>query len=302
MSEIKIAVIGDVHDLWEKEDNFALGCLGIDLALFVGDFGDESVGIVRLVAELDLPKAVILGNHDAWYSATKRGRQNAPYHHAFEDRVQQQLDLLGKCHVGYSKLDFPQLQLTVVGSRPFSWGGSAWKNGDFLKNRYNINNFQESSTSIVDRAREATTETIVFLGHNGPFGLGERPYDICGKDWQLEGQDYGDPDLQSAIELSRQLGKKIPLVAFGHMHHNLRHNNNRLRTRVVEDKAGTVYLNAACVPRIIKAEGKKRRNFSIVSLAEGKVDNIDLVWVECGSDGCQIIDRENLYARKSAGY
>jgi len=31
-----------------------------------GDFGNENVDLVRDVSKLDLPKAVILGNHDCW--------------------------------------------------------------------------------------------------------------------------------------------------------------------------------------------------------------------------------------------
>ncbi|MDJ0703055.1 MAG: metallophosphoesterase, partial [Leptolyngbyaceae cyanobacterium MO_188.B28] len=62
---IKIAVVGDVHDQWEPEDALALKHLKVDLVLFVGDFGNEAVDIVREIAALDIPKAVILGNHDA---------------------------------------------------------------------------------------------------------------------------------------------------------------------------------------------------------------------------------------------
>jgi hypothetical protein len=58
---IKIAVVGDIHDLWEAEDAIALNQLGVDLVLFVGDFGNEAVDIVRLVADIDLPKAAIMG-------------------------------------------------------------------------------------------------------------------------------------------------------------------------------------------------------------------------------------------------
>eukprot|EP00955_Chlamydomonas_euryale_P107171 365747-Chlamydomonas_euryale.AAC.48 len=36
------------------------------MVLFVGDFGNEVVGLVAKIAALELPKAVILGNHDAW--------------------------------------------------------------------------------------------------------------------------------------------------------------------------------------------------------------------------------------------
>jgi hypothetical protein len=112
---IKIAVVGDIHDLWEAEDAIALKHLGVDLMLFVGDFGNESVDIVRMIASIDLPKAAIMGNHDAWYSASEWGRKRCPYDRTKEDRVQQQLDLLGNTHVGYGKLDFPTLIFLLSG-------------------------------------------------------------------------------------------------------------------------------------------------------------------------------------------
>ncbi|MFM8007087.1 MAG: TIGR04168 family protein, partial [Dolichospermum sp.] len=36
---VKIAVVGDIHDQWDVEDGMALKHLGVDLVLFVGDFG-----------------------------------------------------------------------------------------------------------------------------------------------------------------------------------------------------------------------------------------------------------------------
>ncbi|MCY7390140.1 MAG: TIGR04168 family protein, partial [Leptolyngbyaceae cyanobacterium CAN_BIN12] len=156
---IKIAVIGDVHDQWEEADGLALQQLGIDLALFVGDFGNESVEVVRAIAALEIPKAVILGNHDAWYSASHWGKQKCPYDRSKEDRVQQQLDLLGDLHVGYGKRDFSDLNLTVVGARPFSWGGSDWKNPEFYQERYGIHNFAESTAQIVTAASQAAHDT-----------------------------------------------------------------------------------------------------------------------------------------------
>ena len=104
-----IAVVGDIHNQWSEADGQALKALGVDLALFVGDIGNEAVDLVGQIAALDLPKAVILGNHDAWYSATEWGRKKCPYDRATEDRVQQQLEALGEAHVGYGKLDFPAL-------------------------------------------------------------------------------------------------------------------------------------------------------------------------------------------------
>lgn len=293
---IKIAVVGDVHDRWETEDELALKHLGIDLVLFVGDFGNESVEIVRKVASVDLPKAVILGNHDAWYTASPWGRKQAPYDRTKEDRVKQQLDLLGETHVGYAKLDFPQFKLSVVGGRPFSWGGMEWKNKDFYRDRYNINNFAESTTQIVTAAQETAYDTIIFIGHNGPTGLGDRPEDTCGKDWPPIGGDHGDPDLAEAIDKVHTLGKSIPLVTFGHMHHSLRHRKDRLRTIVNTSPEGTIYLNSARVPRIKESKEGKERSFSIVTLEGRKVQQIALVWVNSNFD---TISQDILYEQNT---
>lgn len=276
---IKIAVVGDIHDQWEAEDGIALQQLGVDLVLFVGDFGNESLEIVRAIAALNIPKAAVFGNHDAWYTATDWGRKKCPYNRKKEDWVQQQLDLLGETHVGYGKLDFPALDLTVVGSRPFSWGGSVWKNADFYQQRFGVTSFAESTARIISAADSAAYETVIFLGHNGPVGLGDRAEDPCGKDWQPLGGDFGDPDLTDAITQTRANGKTIPLVTFGHMHHKLRHTYQQMRKRVYASPEETIYLNAASVPRIIQNGGDRRRNFSIVSLQAGIVSQISLVWV-----------------------
>lgn len=279
-STIKIAIIGDVHNCWDADDAIALKHLGVDLVLLVGDFGNESVEVVRSIAALDIPKAAVLGNHDAWYSATEWGIKKCPYDRTQEDRVQQQLDLLGEAHVGYSKLDFPALNLTVVGARPFSWGGSEWKNTNaFYQARYGISSFAESTDRIVQAASSSAFDTVIFVGHCGPKGLGDRAEDICGKDWSPPGGDHGDPDFADAIAATRKLGKTIPLVTFGHMHHQLRHTKQHQRVPIV-DREGTLYLNAAAVPRIVKTDTNCHRNFSLVSLQAGAVVKASLVWLD----------------------
>lgn len=277
--KITIAVVGDIHDLWEADDGAALKELGVDLVLFVGDFGNESVEVVRAIASVALPKAAVFGNHDAWYTATEWGRKKCPYDRKKEDWVQQQIDLLGEIHVGYDNLDFPELNLTVVGSRPFSWGGSVWKNEQFYQERFGVTSFEESTARMVAAAKSAADETVIFLGHNGPLGLGDRAEDPCGKDWQPLGGDFGDPDFEEAIAQTRAAGKKIPLVTFGHMHHNLRHTQQYLRKAIYTSAEGTVYLNAASVPRIVENGGDRLRNFSLVSLQGGVVSQISLVWL-----------------------
>ena len=279
-NKIKIAVIGDVHGLWDdSEDERALKHLGVDLVLLVGDFGNEAVELVRSIAKLDLPKAIVLGNHDAWYSATDWGIKQCPYDRRTEDWVQDQLESLGSCHVGYGTLDFPALNLTVVGGRPFSWGGASWRNREFYRQRFGVRNFEESTARILAAANAAACDRLIFLGHCGPTGLGDRPEDPCGRDWNPLGGDFGDPDLAAAIAQTRAAGKVIPLVAFGHMHHQLRHTQARLRTPL-QMQDGTVYLNAASVPRIRKTEKDCLRNFSIVTLQGNQVTQASLVWVD----------------------
>ena len=288
---ITIAVVGDVHDRWSEADNLALQHLNVDLALFVGDFGNESVGVVRQVSAVPIPKAVILGNHDAWYSASDWGRKKAPYDKSQEDRVQQQLDLLGESHVGFSKLDFPQLDISVVGSRPFSWGGDTWRNSQFYRDRYDIKSFKESTQQIINSAENASSETLVFIAHNGPTGLGSSTESICGRDWKEEGGDYGDPDLTAAICQIQALGKSIPLVTFGHMHHELKIPRGK-RRKIVEVRDKTVYFNAACVPRAIETPEGAKRSFSLVTLNAGIVEAISLVWLD---PNFEIISDEVLY-------
>ena len=83
-----IACVGDVHGLWNRESEEALSWLQPDLSLFVGDFGEEDVELVAEVARVPERKAVILGNHDAWYSASPTRRGNS----VALDGVEEQLD------------------------------------------------------------------------------------------------------------------------------------------------------------------------------------------------------------------
>lgn len=286
-NELRIAVIGDIHDQWhEDDDRQALAALGVDLVLFVGDFGNEVVELVQQIADLPFPKAVILGNHDAWYTASHWGRKKSPYDHQKEDRVQAQLDILGDRHVGYGYLDLPEFELSIIGSRPFSWGGEQWKNKDFLYTRYGVSDFEESLALIKRAIQACAYDHVIFLGHNGPTGLGTEPEDICGRDWHPLGGDFGDPDFEQAIAAAQAMGKIVSLVAFGHMHHNLRHRKDRLRTRTQLINQ-TLYLNAAHVPRIRQIQKQKnslmpvdrQHHFSVVTCCHHQVVKVEHVWV-----------------------
>jgi uncharacterized protein (TIGR04168 family) len=87
------------------------------------------------------------------------------------DGVQTQLDLLGKAHVGYSRLDFAKLKLSVVGGQPFSSGGQSLSAPRLCKRRSAVRNLKESVEKIKAAALQAPPEhSLVFLAHNGPAG------------------------------------------------------------------------------------------------------------------------------------
>ncbi len=287
-----VAIVGDVHGQWSSADAQALELLGPDLVLFVGDFGNEAVPIVQQIATVPLPKAVILGNHDVYYTASKKRRKNCPYDLTQEDRLQQQLDALGACHIGFNKLEVPPCDVTVVGARPYSWGGARWRHQQFYQERCNVGSFEESRAKICRVAATAEQDSLIFLGHNGPAGLGDQVYDMCGRDWKPQGGDYGDPDFAAAIAHTQRTGKHVALVVFGHMHHELRHDKTRLRQRLMVDDHGTVYVNGAQVPRVMETETGWRSSFTLVTLQAGRVQTVRLVWLNAAAD---IVSEEYLY-------
>lgn len=256
----RIAVVGDVHDQWDEGDAEALRGLrpGVDLVLFVGDFGDEDAVAARRVANSDLPGTVvsIFGNHDAWFSLDKRKRRprRAARPRGGGTVLEEQRRLLGCSNLEYARKDLSHLDVSVVGGRPYSIGGPVWPT--FYVDEYGITSWRESGDRLGRIAAGAEAECLIFLAHNGPAGLGKRPGDMCGRDWPhrtgphkgATGGDWGDRDLREAVRMAQDAGKRVCLVAFGHMHRRLI--GGGLRKMVVRERTtGTVYLNAAQVPR-----------------------------------------------------
>ncbi|MGQ9865497.1 MAG: TIGR04168 family protein [Pseudanabaenaceae cyanobacterium] len=277
---VRLAIVGDIHEQWAPTDERALTHLGVDGVLFVGDIGDEAIALVEQIAALPLPKAVILGNHDR---------------RAQSDGVDRQLAALGVCHVGYSALDFPEWGLTIVGGRPFSAGGSRWRHREFYQQRYGIDGFAASSARLVACAAQTPNTVPIFLSHNGPTGLGNTATAPCGCDWRPEAGDHGDPDLAEAIARTRALPKPVPLVVFGHMHHQLK-GGQGTRTRCLWQNE-TLYLNAACVPRHRQSHHTLWHQFSLVTLQHRQVQQVAMVWVD--AEG-QIGEQEILFRAPSS--
>ncbi|KAL1335203.1 uncharacterized protein LOC107641029 isoform X2 [Arachis ipaensis] len=297
-STVRIAVVGDVHDCWNlEEDSKALEFLQPDLVLFTGDFGDENVEVVQSVANLEFPKAVILGNHDSWFTKQFSGS-------------------LGEEHVAYQRLDFPMIKVSVVGGRPFSCGGKALFPKKLLAARYGIKDMDGSARRI-HKAAHGTPEDhfLILLAHNGPTGLGSAVNDICGKDWEFKGNgDHGDPDLAQAISMIKENNQvSIPLVVFGHMHKELAYGKG-FRKMVVAGTDNTIYLNGAIVPRVktsldeVKGNsddqsslnsppeaGGTTRVFTLVVISEGRVVKIIESWVSVVKDRTTLEEEHILF-------
>ncbi|KAL6579758.1 hypothetical protein OROMI_007782 [Orobanche minor] len=112
-SSFRIAIVGDIHEDWKQEhDSKPLHFLLPDMVMFTGDFGNENTELVKCIANLDFHKAAILGNHDSW--STSKFSKNT------EDGVRVQLECLGEEHVGYGHMEFPALNLSVVGGEDLS--------------------------------------------------------------------------------------------------------------------------------------------------------------------------------------
>ena len=296
---LTLAVVGDVHDHWDDESSNALASLGADVAIFVGDFGNENVDIVKKIASVEIPerKIFMCGNHEAFYSMTSRGRQRAariammssnlknmknggPGNNSAVDQI---LDVLGSRHIGLSSSSYQELGLSFVGGRPFAGASGRWTDvAAFYEQHYGITSLEDSAHRIVDIALSQPHDlSLVMVAHNGPAGLGNRRHSICGVDWQLPEVDFGDADLAEAINTVTAQGRPISLVLFGHMHDALKGGGKRDMAHV-DEVTGTIYLNSAVVPRVKKFVDMNTRghHFLLVDMENGEVTGARHVWAD----------------------
>ena len=242
--------------------------------MFVGDLGDEDVEMVGRIADLPIEKAVILGNHDAWQSFGRK---------VSTEKLRESLDILGDDHLAYAVREVPSAGISVVGARPFSWGGPSLRSPELYDEIYGVHTMRQSAAAIADAARNALHRDIVILAHNGPMGLGDASHDIFGKDFGKPGGDWGDRDLALAIQRIEGMGLRVRAVIAGHMHHRLAHPRGELRTRFVR-RGGTLFLNAAYVPRIQRTEHGELAHFLRCYWRNGECHGVEEVWVDLHGD------------------
>lgn len=296
--ETTIAVVGDVHGQWNEDSASALASLNADVVCFVGDLGNEDEQVVANIMQVTSParKAIVLGNHDAWFCLTPHARQRAARSAMLRNTkgyegVRKMLRSITDVDVGFGGAAFPELGLAIVGGRPFSKGGSRWEDvRDFYSEVYGIHSLMESAYRITDMALSQDPGlALIMLAHNGPTGLGGFRFSPCGVDWRQPEADFGDPDLADALEMLAGQGRSPALVLFGHMHHSLKGGGHRDLVSVDADR-GTIFLNAAVVPRIKKMPGSlpgsscMGHHFLLVTLdRDGIVREGRHVWVRGGA-------------------
>jgi uncharacterized protein (TIGR04168 family) len=266
---LRIAIAGDLHGQWDGHDEALLASLQPDALLVVGDLSDGQARIPQRLAGLNLPLACILGNHDAGRDASGR-------------TLRRQLAWLGEHHCGWALRQLTPPGLAVVGARPGTAGGGFHLSAG-VQAVYGQPSLEESARRIEAAAVAADPGLpLVLLAHCGPAGLGSEPADPCGRDWKKPACDWGDQDLSMAIA-AIQRRRSLPLVVFGHMHHQLKRGQGARRS-FQRDRAGTAYLNTACVPRHgADQQGRQLHHFSWVELEHGKLRLASHRWY--GLDG-----------------
>ena len=255
--------------------------LSPDAVLFVGDLSDGDLRLTKAITGLRQPTAVILGNHD-------RGRDHSG------GVFQQQIKLLGDLHCGWRHRQWTVPRLGVVGCRPGTAGGG-FHLSKAVEAVVGPISVEESAERIVQACASVPKDwPLVLLAHCGPTGLGSDARDPCGRDWKTPACDWGDADL--ALALDRLARKRPPqLVVFGHMHHRLKGRQGERRT-FHQDRRGTVFLNAACVPRRgLDDQGRGLCHFSWVEFEDDQLSHVSHRWFL--ADG-SVAYAETLYEQK----
>lgn len=263
----RIAVIGDLHGRYSSLDNDYLEQSGFDLVLFVGDLGSGTLNngleMIKSISRLRVPGLVLPGNNDAPHLAELAAEL------AFQAGKSELFRLMGPsarkgvapCGFSLHELSTRHGGVSLIAARPCAMGGSECSFGDVLLRTHHVGTLEESSLKLKELVEQAAHDEVLFLAHNGPFGLGEEPSDLWGRDFSLKHhphapRDWGDTDLAAAIDHARSLGKRVIGVVAGHMHRS-----PHTRRPLLAQRRETTYVNCAEVPRIRMIDGREHHHY-----------------------------------------
>jgi uncharacterized protein (TIGR04168 family) len=267
---IRVAVVGDVHLAFGPKDVLHLDSGAYDLVLFVGDLTGYAhrggLRVAKYVQTIRTPTLVLPGNHDAVNAAqllaevSQNERAIGLVSGGQKERVAELRKALAPAIMaGYSVHPFARAgtSIDIVACRPHTFGGPHLAFRPYLMDAFGIATMDESAARLRSLVDQTTAGRLVFFAHNGPTGLGEGRDAIWGRDFKKPEIDFGDPDLEAAIAHAKRSGKHVLAVLAGHMHHALRGGGTR---KWIVEREGTLYLNAARVPRVFKEAGREKRH------------------------------------------
>lgn len=277
MSDIRMAVIGDIHAQFDETDVRWFSNSDYDTVLVVGDLpGRTHAGTLKiagLIARIEKPVYFMPGNHDGvsfvQLIAELKGNQaliEKAHSKQFTKTRQLQNALGNVAYCGYSlhAIEVRGRKFQLLAARPHSMGGPSFSYRPFLSAAFGVASFEDSAEKLKELLRRCT-DPVLVLAHNGPTGLGSSRNDIFGCDFRKEEGDFGDPDLEEALRFAKEQNVRILAVAAGHMHHRIRGGGERI-THLVRDNVH--YLNAARVPRIWKEGKQEKRHHARIVLRE----------------------------------
>jgi uncharacterized protein (TIGR04168 family) len=260
---MKFALIGDIHGFWNHKDTEFFNSSDYDAIFFAGDLGRPNL-TGSLFPKFNLngltKKAYLIpGNWDATNAFGLLGeitnqsilKRAGSFGYAKRMKAFSQV-IRPIAAMGYSTAVLSEEKdLALVVGRPHAMGGgfSFERN---LSETYLVSSMEESKIKLQKLIDSVKQGNIIFLSHNGPKGLGKERTSIYGADFKSEGGDFGDEDLTQAIAYAKEIGKKVPAVLSGHMHHFIPALKKERESLVYT--GGTFYINGAKVPRIRKGK------------------------------------------------
>ena len=250
-----------------------------DLVLFVGDISEGKIKTIKKINSIQIPVFVILGNHD-------RGKDKSG------EVLLKQIRILEEKYLAWDLKIFDN-KINIVGARPCSSGGGYYLSKE-VEAVYGPLSEEDSVKKIIKCSKKALKDLpLLLIAHAGPSGLGSQFNSICGKDWKEPPLDWGDRDLATAIS-KIQKDRNIEIVIFGHMHNVLKRNLGHRKMFNI-DKKGTVYLNAAVVPRYQTNPSENILiNFSWVEFQNKKLTFVSQRWYSNTGK----IEKENVFFDK----
>ncbi|TDG11893.1 hypothetical protein E2F43_16130 [Seongchinamella unica] len=280
---LRIGIVGDLHTHFDALDVHTLNQRSFDLLFFTGDLGsgsrESSLEMARLLSALRGKVLVMPGNNDTVdirqlaAELTHRSGQNAIM--AIARQWQHDGDI-ALCGYSLHRLNVGGRRISLIAARPHSMGGPELTFPEYMSQTYAIHTLEDSVARMKALVDQADPE-IIFLAHNGPHGLGEKPEDIWGCDFMPDGGDWGDPDLAAVIQYASSIGKRVLAVVAGHMHLRTKQGNER-PWRVAQ--GGTVHVNAARVPRIFSRDREVFRHHVLLTLTPDTLDIEEVLLAE----------------------